>query len=255
MKLVFARNTAFCGLFYEQFKDIFFRENFHPMHSKRIREKVKHDYNEIADEFSKTRQFAWKDFEVFLDYYDKNAKVLDLGCGNGRFLKFLNKHGFKSYLGVDQSDKLLEIAKRENPGLKFMLGDMSELKDLKGKYDAIFAIASFHHLPRSLQLKTLKLWRRHLNDDGILFMTNWNLLQRRFWHRWLSCLLNPRFGLSALLIPFNSKVERYYFAFTKWRLNRLLKRASFSVKKNAYFNNGEAANFLSGKNIVSIAQK
>jgi ubiquinone/menaquinone biosynthesis C-methylase UbiE len=225
------------------------------MHSKRIREKVKGDYNQIADAFSQTRQFAWKDFDLFLPFYKKNSKVLDLGCGNGRFLRFLTKHGYSSYLGLDQSENLLEIAKREHPKLNFRVGDMAELNEISENYDVIFAIASFHHLPPSLHLKTLKLWREHLKDDGYLFMTNWNLLQRRFWHRWLVCFSRPGFGFFGLLIPFNSEVERYYYAFSKRKLNRLLKKAGFKVVKNDYFKNGEAANFLSGKNIISIAKK
>jgi ubiquinone/menaquinone biosynthesis C-methylase UbiE len=82
------------------------------MHSKRIQKKVKDDYNQIAEGFSETRQFPWKDFECFKAYYRPNFAVLDLGCGNGRLLTFLENEGFKSYLGLDQSAELLKQAKK-----------------------------------------------------------------------------------------------------------------------------------------------
>lgn len=97
------------------------------MHSRRIKKKVKEDYNQIADSFSETRRFPWKDFDVFLDYYRGDEAVLDLGCGNGRLLQFLRKHGFSDYLGVDQSDKLIEIAAKKNHEQKFLVADMAKL--------------------------------------------------------------------------------------------------------------------------------
>lgn len=225
------------------------------MHSKRIKEKVKHDYNEIAESFSGTRRFPWRDFERFLPYYDEKSRVLDLGCGNGRLLKFLEKHGYKSYLGVDQSEGLLAFAKKNHPKDKFLLADMSELPKTLEKVDAIFAIASFHHIPPQQQLKTLKAWKNLLNDDGVIFMTNWNLLQPRFWPIWMRTVIAPRYGLRGLLIPWHAKVNRYYYAFSKRRLKVLFKKAGFEILEHDYVLHGETASFLKGQNILSILRK
>jgi len=89
------------------------------MHSRRIKEKVKEDYNEIADSFSGTRHSLWKDFDFFLPHYDASADILDFGCGNGRLLEFLEKHGYGSYLGVDQSEKLIGIARAKHAKADF----------------------------------------------------------------------------------------------------------------------------------------
>jgi SAM-dependent methyltransferase len=215
------------------------------MYSRRIQEKVKRDYDEIAGEFAESRQFPWKEFDLFLKYYRKDFKVLDLGCGNGRLLRWLSKHEFGSYLGVDQSKNLLEIAKKEHPEQKFLLGDMTDLegKIATGSLDVIFAIASFHHVPPRLQEKTLKSWKKLLKPGGYIFMTNWNLHQPRFWPLLLRSLIIPVYGFRGLLIPWKKSVKRYYFAFTKRRLEKLMRKAGFEVLE-----------MKSGKNIVTVAK-
>lgn len=223
------------------------------MHSKRIQKKVKDDYNQIAEGFSETRQIPWKDFECFKAYYRSNFTVLDLGCGNGRLLTFLEKEGYKSYLGLDQSAELLKQAKKEHPKAKFFEADMSEALPVE-KVNAIFAIASFHHLPPKDQLQALKNWKKVLKPGGFLFMTNWNLHQRSFWPLLLRSILTPSYGFRGVLVPWQNKVQRYYFAFTKRRLAKLLRQAGFTVLRNEYIRDGKSATILSGKNILTIAQ-
>lgn len=224
------------------------------MHSKRIQKKVKDDYNQIAQEFSESRQFPWKDFERFKAYFRADFKVLDLGCGNGRLLTFLKKEGYKSYLGIDQSGELLKQAKKAHPKETFIEADMSDSLPLKQKVDAIFAIASFHHLPTQDQLKALKNWKNVLKPGGYLFMTNWNLHQKSFWPLLLRSFVFPSFGFRGVLVPWQNKVMRYYFAFTKRRLARLLSEAGFTVLVNDYTRDGTSATLFSGKNILTVAQ-
>lgn len=225
------------------------------MHSRRITEKVKDDYALIAQSFSDTRQFPWKDFDVFLPFYRGDADVLDLGCGNGRLLKFLKKHGFKSYLGIDQVEELVEFAKDEHGESEFLVADISHLPDLDKKYDAIFAIASFHHIPPVLQKRTLKSWDEMLKPGGYLFMTNWNLWQSKFWPFLLRAFVWPNYGFRGVLIPWQDKVKRYYYAFTKRQIKKLLANAGFEVLVNDYMCNGETAKLLKAKNIVTVAKK
>ena len=66
-----------------------------------------------------------------LGYVDKiledlppRAKILDLGCGTGNpIAKYIVQRGY-CVTGVDQSEKMLEIAKNVVPEAKFIHGDM-----------------------------------------------------------------------------------------------------------------------------------
>ena len=198
------------------------------MNSKGLRAKVKEDYNSIAEEFSRTRQGDWREFEVFGPYLKKGMKVLDLGCGNGRLVNFL-KPWKVNYTGFDQSDELVRLAKKAHEGVRFEVQDMASLLDVDEKWDVVFMVAAFHHLPRVEQAKVLQWVRSHLKKGGFLFMTNWNLFQMRFWKAWLKALLWPRFGFKGLLIPWNKGVQRYYYAFTPRELLGLLRRSGFEL--------------------------
>jgi ubiquinone/menaquinone biosynthesis C-methylase UbiE len=70
-----------------------------------------------------------------LGYVDKvleglqpGASVLDLGCGTGNpIAKYIAEKGFR-VIGVDQSEKMLEIAKKAVPDAQFVHGNMIKVK-------------------------------------------------------------------------------------------------------------------------------
>ncbi len=43
-------------------------------------------YNEIADHFDCTRHSRWRGVDEFLATLDTHSLVLDVGCGNGKYL-------------------------------------------------------------------------------------------------------------------------------------------------------------------------
>lgn len=223
------------------------------MDSKRIRQKVKEDYNQIAEDFSSTRRRQWKDFSRFTPYFDENSKLLDLGCGNGRLLLFLNEVKYAKYLGVDQSNGLLEQAKKQFPESKFKELDMAKLPIGERDYDVVFAIASFHHLPPKDQLRTLKRWKSYIKPGGHLIMTNWNLHQKKYRHTLIKSPFTG-FGFRGCLISWKKQLDRYYYAFTLGRLKRILKKAGYRIVENEYVTDGKSSNICSAKNILTIAQ-
>ena len=217
------------------------------MHSKRIREKVKQDYDSIAEGFSETRQHPWPEFDAFVSYLKPDFKVLDLGCGNGRLYGFLKKLSLNSYVGVDQSEGLLLHARKQFPDAVFLEGDMAELSRLKlpqSSFDAVFMMASFHHLPKSDQLSVLKAVRERLKPGGFLFMTNWNLYRGEFWKEWLRMLFLRPYGWKGLPVLWQNRVERYYYAFSARELRGLLEQAGF-----------ELLEMQVGRNILSICKR
>ena len=73
---------------------------------------VKRNYEEIAGSFSQTRtNRPWPELLKLTEPVNAGDRILDVGCGNGRLAEALT--GKKvSYLGLDSSEKLIEIARR-----------------------------------------------------------------------------------------------------------------------------------------------
>src|SRR3990167_8320366 len=94
--------------------------------AQKILLQTKETYDSIAGDFNATRGYPWPGFEKFLKYVPLGAKVLDVGCGNGRLLKLFANHPVE-YTGVDSSVQLVELAKKNQPAGRFMVGDTLQL--------------------------------------------------------------------------------------------------------------------------------
>lgn len=78
----------------------------------------------------------------------ENPKVLDLGCGDGRWTDLLSQVN-RGYLGVDISQELIGYAKEKFPKQEFKVLDMRNIdQELAGqKFDVIFSYTSLLHIP------------------------------------------------------------------------------------------------------------
>jgi len=78
----------------------------------KILKDIENGYDLMADKFSGTRKHFWPGFDFILENIKNSDKVLDFGCGNGRFLEMVKDRKFE-YFGVDVSQKLIDIAKEK----------------------------------------------------------------------------------------------------------------------------------------------
>lgn len=72
--------------------------------------------------------------------------VLDLGCGYGENCAMFRALGASKVVGVDISEKMLDIAIHEHPDITFIRGDISDLSFLDGGYDVIFSSLALHYI-------------------------------------------------------------------------------------------------------------
>lgn len=196
-------------------------------------------YDLIADKFSSTRSFMWRDLGFVKDLVKPSDRVLDFGCGNGRLAGFLNNN-YKEFVGVDISQKLIDIAKQKYSSEKTKFIKINPLFNRlpfdDNYFDVIFSIAVFHHLPgEEYRLKVAKELYRVLKPGGKLAVSVWNLWQRRFWKYHLEAIKNKMLGKSELdsrdlYISFKAgeKVfQRYHHAYTKNRIKKQIQGAGF----------------------------
>jgi len=116
-----------------------------------------------------------KDYQKEVDFLisilkNKNVKtVLDVGCGTGNHLVYLEKAGFNC-IGMDNSPEMLSIARKKVKSELF-LNDMTNF-DLNKKFDAIICMyATFNHnLSIKNAEKTLVCFKNHLNKNGMILI-------------------------------------------------------------------------------------
>jgi len=225
--------------------------------------KVQETFNEISREFSDSRAFPGKEFELFKAYLQPGQTIVDLGCGNGRLLQFLEKEANNwhqpafYYIGIDNSRNLLEEAKEKYPDRAFKYGDQTKIPLKDKSADILFTIRALHHVPsQKMQLKVLNEMKRVLKNNGILVITVWNLLQRRYWKKLFKAAMRSiiTFGTYRwrdVFIPWGRlKKPRYYHAFTRRSLENLVKKAGFQILECYGDHNPQI-----GHDIILIAKK
>ena len=140
-------------------------------------------YNRFGDQFSATRQRLQPGVRKILETIQADVSVLDLGCGNGHFLRELNMRGHKAaLLGVDFSLPLLRDAESA-PGVEFREVNLDQLSVVSGQlaveggWDVITMFATLHHIPSTeIRLDILRTVRKLIKDDGKFILSNWQFL-------------------------------------------------------------------------------
>lgn len=158
-------------------------------------------------------------------YLSPNARVLDLGCGNGRFLSYLRRFGSYELHGIELPGASAERARRI-PGLRLKTGKLEAGDFELHSLDAISLFHVFEHLDEPV--KVLDLIFPALKPGGILMMSfpNIDSWQSRFYKgKWLH-LDPPRHLFFFKPSDFIPMMEKRGF--------RLLKTSWMSLEQNPY---------------------
>jgi SAM-dependent methyltransferase len=96
----------------------------------------------------------------------KDARILDLGSGNGEFLYLLQRAGYETAAGVDLDPKQVEDGRKL--GVKNLnCGDARKvLRDSLGQIDFISAMSILEHFPKDQLFDLLKLIWAALRPGG-----------------------------------------------------------------------------------------
>lgn len=101
---------------------------------------------------------------------DKNCLILDIGCGNGKYLNILKKNGYQKLYGIDISSEQIELAKKSNLTNVECIDAIDFLKNVKEKYDVILLIDVLEHLDLNPSIELINLIYKALKKDGKLFI-------------------------------------------------------------------------------------
>lgn len=134
-------------------------------------------FRDWNSDFRRLKQvsFAWqKYFGRFLPE-DKNAGIIDIGCGSGGLLWWLQKLGYKNTEGIDISEEQIEIARKLGINNVSREDVMDFLNNSFKKYNIIFMRNFIEHFEKEDIVEILDKTRRLLKEDGILILQTLNL--------------------------------------------------------------------------------
>ena len=121
----------------------------------------------------KKNSFGLLDFVEAFEDLPKDAKILEVGAGNGQYSLILNKRGFKNTITSDISLKGLAAAKRhsknkgKNKG-EFIVSDSESIPFEDNTFDVVFLTASLHHFPDPQ--KAISEMKRCVKKGGVVIV-------------------------------------------------------------------------------------
>lgn len=134
---------------------------------------VKRGYNKVAKNYSADRDLFQnqKYLEKFIEQISTGSIILDLGCGAGIPIdKFLAEYRYK-VIGLDISEKQIELAKKNLPEQIFEVKDMSGLKENEYQVDAVVSFYAIFHTPKEQHEELFRKINSFLPENGLVLVT------------------------------------------------------------------------------------
>ncbi|MEU1514707.1 methyltransferase domain-containing protein [Streptomyces sp. NPDC005811] len=107
---------------------------------------IAEDYAERYSDELVSRPLERAVLTAYAELVGTGGRVADLGCGPGRTTGFLARRGLDIF-GLDLSESMLAIARRENPGIRFEQGSMLKLDLPDGQLAGVVSFYSSIHTP------------------------------------------------------------------------------------------------------------
>ncbi|MDB5258953.1 MAG: SAM-dependent methyltransferase [Candidatus Taylorbacteria bacterium] len=96
---------------------------------------------------------------------EENPRTLDLGCGTGLATRELKEFGF-DVIGADKDAKMIEVAKKTNPEIEYVVAPADNLPFEPETFDVITAFTAFHWFANEQYVEKFK---KLLKPGGVFF--------------------------------------------------------------------------------------
>lgn len=199
--------------------------------------------NEYVEYFGDDWEFI-KEINEFASSFDKEDKILDLGCGSGYITNYLVEKGLNA-TGIDFSSEMIKIAKKEYPKLNFLLDDFLNIEKHfdENSIDGLIAIYSLYFIPKEQFEEMLKSLSKVLKNGGLfLFVTQIGT--------------GEDYITTPLMTENDIKEELYVNYYMKDELEEVLNRNNFNVQSFvAKYDHDEKEITDSGRYIILAKNK
>ena len=139
---------------------------------QQIHEKTRKSYNLAAEKYfedfkdeMKQKEYDRMFLDEFSSHFDPKSIICDVGCGPGHITRYVSDKGLNVF-GIDISEKCVEVARRENPRMKFQVMDMAKLDLADRSVDGIISFYSIIHTPKQFQPVLFREFNRVLKMGG-----------------------------------------------------------------------------------------
>ncbi|MGA8108808.1 MAG: methyltransferase domain-containing protein [Acidobacteriaceae bacterium] len=184
------------------------------------RNSIRDTYDTVADEYARRIFDELRNKPLDRQLLDRFAaatagrgEVCDMGCGPGHIARYLYDAGAAAF-GLDLSPRMLEQARRLNPGMRFHQGDMLAL-DLPA--DSLAGITAFYaivNLSPAILPTVFREMHRVLQPDGLVLLAFHNGNEQRHLTEFLD-------------LP----VDLEFYLYPPARLAHLLESAGFIIEE------------------------
>jgi len=137
-----------------------------------IWDKIYQDYKRGKVHAVLKKEDILPDFKTFLETSDFNGKTaLDIGCGRGGYLRYLENLGF-TVSGIDSSSTAVALSKNLlSTKANVVEADMFGYDIPKNKFDLIFSISAIHHGKKKEINKLINQIISAILPNGKMFIT------------------------------------------------------------------------------------
>ncbi len=179
-------------------------------------------YKAVSQPLPEMIDYFGKENDYFKNLVNTNSIVLDVGCGNGRTIKFLAPY-VKKIIGIDYDPKMIALARENLAGLSNI--ELFEGDFFEAKFDQKFnlVLASYNLLGSSeispnQRKSLLQKMVEHTKTDGHVVVSVWSDKGIDFANKYY-----PHIGIKVFEIKDNEVITDHgtFKRFTKTELEEL----------------------------------
>lgn len=127
-------------------------------------------YHDLFHDEMNAKEYDRRLLDGFARSFTKDSLICDAGCGpSGHIGRYVFEKGLL-VVGVDIADRCVELARRHNPAMRFVLGDLADLGFAAGAFDGIIAYYSIIDTPKDRVRQLFREFQRILRPGGRLLV-------------------------------------------------------------------------------------